>query len=116
MFVALNQDIEWNVEGVNLVQKFREFRAYNLQDFSLARDGIADVNIHSKFRKSLARNVGLAANRVDPINNLHERWPTLKGVLERVFAKSHYDNVDRAIAKENFEDPVVRYVMSIIHS
>lgn len=115
-FVTLNQEVEWIVEGEDLVQKFREFRAQNLQDFSLARDGIADVTIHSKFRKSLAPNIGRAANRVDPITNLHTRWPTLKDVLERVFAESHYDSVDRAIAKENLADPVVRYVMSIIHS
>ncbi|KAF9349845.1 hypothetical protein BGX34_001565 [Mortierella sp. NVP85] len=110
-FVALNQEVEWIVQGEDLVQKFREFRAQNLQDFSLARDGTADVTIHSKFRKSLAPNVGRAANRVDPISNLHKRWPTLKDVLERVFAKSHYDGVDRAIAKENLADPVVRYVI-----
>ncbi|KAI8350247.1 hypothetical protein B0O80DRAFT_458490 [Mortierella sp. GBAus27b] len=115
-FVALNQEVEWIVQGEDLVQKFREFRAQNLHEFSLARDGIADVTINSKFRNSLAPNVGRAANRVDPIRNLHERWPTLKDVLERVFAESHYDSVDRAIAKENLADPVVRYVMSIIHS
>ncbi|KAG0199682.1 hypothetical protein BGX31_004242, partial [Mortierella sp. GBA43] len=93
-FVALNQEVEWIVEGEDLVQKFQEFRAQNLQDFSLARDGIADVTIHSKFRKSLAPIVGRTANKVDPISNLYERWPTLKDVLERVFAESHYDSVD----------------------
>ncbi|KAF9917439.1 hypothetical protein FBU30_000749 [Linnemannia zychae] len=115
-FVALNQEVEWIVQGEDLVQKFQEFRAQNLHDFSLARDSIADVTIHSKFRKSLAPNVGRAANRVDPISNLHKRWPTLNDVLERVFAESHYDCVDRAIAKENLADPVVSYIVSIIHS
>jgi hypothetical protein len=94
---------------------FREFRAQNLQDFSLARDGIADMTINSKFRRSLAPNVGRAASRVDPVSNLHEHWPTLTDVLERVFAKNHYDSVNDAIAEESMRDPVARYIMSIIH-
>ncbi|KAG0253235.1 hypothetical protein BG011_006477 [Mortierella polycephala] len=115
-FVALNQEVEWIVEEEDLIRKFREFRAQNLQDFSLARDGIADMTINSKFRRSLAPNVGRAASRMDPVSNLREHWPTLTDVLERVFAKSHYDSVSDAIAEESMRDPVVRYIMSIIHS
>ncbi|KAG9060709.1 hypothetical protein KI688_009820 [Linnemannia hyalina] len=115
-FVALNQEVKWIVEEEDLVRKFREFRAQNLQDFSLARDGIADMTINSKFRRSLAPNVGRAASRVDPVSNLHEHWPTLTDVLERIFANSHYDSVNDAIAEESMGDPVARYIMSIIHS
>ena len=114
--MALNQEVEWIVEEEDLIQKFREFRAQNLQDFSLARDGIADMTINSKFRRSLAPNVGRAASRVDPVSNLHEHWPSLTDVLERVFAKSHYDSANDAIAEESMKDPVARYIMSIIHS
>ncbi|KAF9536453.1 hypothetical protein EC957_010886 [Mortierella hygrophila] len=103
-FVALNQEVEWIVEEEDLIRKFREFRAQNTQDFSLARDGIADMTINSKFRRSLAPNVGRAASRVDPVSNLHEYWP------------AHYDSVNDVIAEESMKDPVARYIMSIIHS
>jgi len=53
-FIPLNQPVQWTVEGVDLVHKFQEFRAENLHDFSLARDGIADMSFGSKFRRSLA--------------------------------------------------------------
>lgn len=115
-FEALNQEVEWEVEGVDLVEKFQDFRAQNLQDFSLARDGIADMAVESKFRKTLPPQVGRAASRVEPIDNLHEHWPTLPAVLERVFSKSHYDSVDDAVGEESAKDPIVRYLLSIIFS
>ncbi|KAG0221193.1 hypothetical protein BGW41_007131, partial [Actinomortierella wolfii] len=115
-FMALNQEVEWVVEKVDLVQKFREFRVQNLQDFSLARDGIADMTVFSKFRSSLAPNIGRVASRVEPISNLHEQWPTLAGVLERVFAENHYDSVKNSITGENMKDCVVQYIMSIVYS
>ncbi|KAG0274919.1 hypothetical protein BGZ95_009339, partial [Linnemannia exigua] len=112
-FKALNHDVEWIVEKEDLVQKFREFRAHNLQDFSLVRDGIADMTIDSKFRRSLAPNVGRAASRVDPISNLHEHWPTSTNILERVREEppqhshyfSFYDTVPTSInERQGFED------------
>ncbi|KAG0322759.1 hypothetical protein BGZ99_003147 [Dissophora globulifera] len=37
-------------------------------------------------------------------------------ILDRVFAKHHYDNVADAITGENMKDPVARYIMSIVSS
>lgn len=100
-FMALNQEVEWIVEKKELVQKVREFRAQNMQEISLALGGIADMTITLIFRMSLAPTVRRAASKVDPISNLHEHRPTLTDILERVFAKNHYDSVNDAIAKEN---------------
>ncbi|KAF9925601.1 hypothetical protein FBU30_004654 [Linnemannia zychae] len=86
-FMTLNQDVEWIAEGIDVVQ-----------------------------RKSLPSSIGRVASRLDPINGLNEQWPTLTGLLERVFAKNHYDMVNNAIANEDMVDPVARYIMSIIHS
>jgi len=45
-------------------------------------------------------------------------WPTLDGLLGRVFPDNglNYDSVKLAIEKESLADPVVKYVNSIIHS
>jgi hypothetical protein len=101
---------------MNLVQKFREFRAENLCDFSLARDGVADLSVGSKFRKNLAPDVGRTATKLGLVGELHANWPTLTGILSRVFAKNHYDDVAEAITDESMKDPVARYIMSIISS
>ncbi|KAK3806747.1 MAG: hypothetical protein J3Q66DRAFT_358366 [Benniella sp.] len=115
-FGILNQEVAWVVEGKDLVQEFQKFRMHNMQDYSLARDGIADMTVHSKFRKNLGSNIGRVASRVEPITNLDEHWPTLTGVLDRVFEKSHYSDVEEAITEESLKDPIVRYIVSIIHS
>ncbi|KAF9300428.1 hypothetical protein BGZ74_007912 [Mortierella antarctica] len=115
-YVTLNQPMQWTVEDMDLVQKFQEFRAENLHDFSLARDGVADLSVGSKFRKSLAPDVGKAASKLGLVGELHATWPTLTGILGRVFAKNHYDDVAEAITDESMKDPVARYIMSVISS
>ncbi|KAF9125929.1 hypothetical protein BGX30_000231 [Mortierella sp. GBA39] len=115
-FATLNQPVKWTVEDVNLVQKFQEFRAENLHDFSLARDGVADLSVGSKFRKSLAPDIGKAASKFGLVGELQATWPTLTGILGRVFAKNHYDDVAEAITDESMKDPVARYIMSVISS
>ncbi|KAF9903295.1 hypothetical protein EC991_003985 [Linnemannia zychae] len=115
-FVTLSQPVKWIVEDVNLVQKFQEFRAVNLHDFSLARDGVADLSVGSKFRKSLAPDTGKAASKLGRVGELQATWPTLTGILGRVFAKNHYDDVAEAITNESMKDPVARYIMSVISS
>ncbi|KAG0380365.1 hypothetical protein BGX24_008815 [Mortierella sp. AD032] len=115
-YVALNQPVKWIVEDMDLVQKFQKFRAENLHDFSLARDGVADLSVGSKFRRSLAPEVGKAASKLGLVGELHATWPTLTGILGRVFAKNHYDDVAEAITHESMKDPVARYIMSVISS
>ncbi|KAG0303201.1 hypothetical protein BGZ98_006903 [Dissophora globulifera] len=111
-FTTLNQPVKWTVEGVDLVQKFQKFRAENLHDFSLARDGIADLSVSSKFRKSLGPDIGKAASRLSQVGDLQATWPTLTNILDRVFAKHHYDDVADAITNENMKDPVARYIIA----
>ena len=115
-YVTLNQPVKWTVDDMDLVQKFQEFRAENLHDFSLARDGVADLSMGSTFRKSLAPDVGKAASKLGLVGELHTTWPTLTGILDRVFAKNHYDDVVEAITDESMKDPVARYIMSVISS
>ncbi|KAG9060910.1 hypothetical protein KI688_007867 [Linnemannia hyalina] len=45
---VLNQELTWVVESVDLMEHFRAFRPQHLHDFSLARDGIADMRPGSK--------------------------------------------------------------------
>ncbi|KAG0296007.1 hypothetical protein BGZ97_004659, partial [Linnemannia gamsii] len=89
-----------------------EFRAENLQDFSLARDGVADLSVGSKFRKSLAPDVGKTATKLARAGELHATWLTLAGILGRVFCKNHYDDVAEAITDESMKDPVARYIIA----
>ncbi|KAG9065189.1 hypothetical protein KI688_002512 [Linnemannia hyalina] len=111
-YVTINQPVKWTVEEMDLVQKFREFRAENLHDFSLARDGVANLSVGSKFRKSLAPDVGKAATKLGLVGELHTIWPTLTDILGRVFAKNHYDDVAEAITDESMKDPVARYIIA----
>ncbi|KAI1313796.1 hypothetical protein EDD11_002503 [Mortierella claussenii] len=105
---VLNQELTWIVESVDLVEQFRSFRPQHLHDFSLARDGIADMRHGSQFRTSLAPHIAAAAGKVEPITtNIYEKWPTLEGILTRVFAKSHYEDVSKAVRDEDLHDPVV---------
>ena len=40
----------------------------------------------------------------------------MTGMLDRVFAKDHYNDVADAITNEDMKDPVARYIMSITSS
>lgn len=82
---------------------------------SIAHDGIADMTINLNFR-SLASDVGRATSRVQPISKLRDCWLTLRGILERAFAKCHYGSVHDATAEGSMKEPVARYYISIIHS
>ncbi|KAK3841369.1 MAG: hypothetical protein J3R72DRAFT_154845 [Linnemannia gamsii] len=114
---VLNQELTWIVEKVDLVEQFRAFRPQHLHDFSLARDGIADMRHGSKFRAFLAPHIAAAAGKVEPITTtIHETWPTLEGILARVFAKSHYEDVSKAVRDEDSHDPVVGYILYIVLS
>ncbi|KAK5801763.1 hypothetical protein F5H01DRAFT_371582 [Linnemannia elongata] len=79
------------------------------------RYGTVEVNIPF-YRRESSTGRWESCKQSGSHTNLHEHWPTLTVVLERVFAKSHYDIVNEAIAEENMKDPVVRYIMSIIDS
>ncbi|KAG0073486.1 hypothetical protein BGZ90_011545 [Linnemannia elongata] len=114
-YKVLNQEVNWVVEEVDLVEHFRAFRSQHLHDFSLARDGIADMRHSSKFRKSLASHVGAVAGKVEPIiTTIYEEWPTLKGIIDRVFAETPYEDVSRAVRDEDSHDPVVGYILYVV--
>jgi hypothetical protein len=47
---------------------------------------------------------------------MNQRCPTLASIFERVFIEKSYDNVRKAIIKEDLSDPIVMYPMSIVIS
>ncbi|KAG0352911.1 hypothetical protein BGZ54_002516 [Gamsiella multidivaricata] len=71
----------------------------------------------SKFRKALPPHVGAVAGKVEPImTDIHEKWPTLESILNRVFAKNHYEDVSKAIRDENLQDSLVGYIFYVVLS
>ncbi|KAG0295308.1 hypothetical protein BGZ97_004845, partial [Linnemannia gamsii] len=72
-FATLGQAIVWNVEGSDMLQKFRDFRRGNLGPFSLARDGIADLTLESAFSRVLGPTLLSSVRRTDPAPDIYER-------------------------------------------
>ncbi|ORZ07749.1 hypothetical protein BCR41DRAFT_388817 [Lobosporangium transversale] len=115
-FEVLNQATSWVCEGTDIVAIFREFRTKNLQPFSLVRDGIADLTPGSTFLEGLAPGASSAARRVATTPDIYTKWPTLQEIMKRVFVSSSYDDVSKAIKKENMEDPIAAYMFAVIMS
>ncbi|KAF9176654.1 hypothetical protein BGZ50_000137 [Haplosporangium sp. Z 11] len=113
-FATLGQAIVWNVEGIDVVQKFHDFRIGNLGPFALARDGIADLTNDSSFCQTLDPTLLSAIRRAEPAPNIYERWPTLGPILDRVFVSNNYDEVAHAICSESMHDPIAAYLFVII--
>lgn len=63
-------------------------------------------------------SIARVANTPESAGDVNMAWPTLDGLLGRVFPDNglNYDSVKLAIEKESLADPVVKYVNSIIHS
>ncbi|KAI7817895.1 hypothetical protein BC939DRAFT_311241 [Gamsiella multidivaricata] len=70
----------------------------------------------SMFSKELLPDVLSAAKRVAIIPDMNAKWPTLQAISERVFTSNNYDDVARAIKKEDMEDPIAAYMISIMMS
>ncbi|KAF9175966.1 hypothetical protein BGX20_006062 [Mortierella sp. AD010] len=114
-FEKLNQDTEWVFNGVDLVDKFHKFMKGNDKDFSLARDGIADLSLGSDFERTLPLHIkpDVCLSGISTVD-VNQRCPTLPKIFQRVFATNTYDEVTRALMNEDLTDPVVFYLMSII--
>ncbi|KAF9352666.1 hypothetical protein BGX34_012029 [Mortierella sp. NVP85] len=116
-FKVLNQDTEWVYAGMDMVKIFHEFRLRSCQNFSFARDLIAELTPGSQFEQALPSHIKPVANLVElSAININERWPTLATVFGRVFASNSYDKVLSAINNEDLTDPVVFYLISIVVS
>jgi hypothetical protein len=103
------------VNGVDVLERFHTFRGNNLDEYSLARDQIADLRPDSKFKRSLPSHVAEAVSPSTPIN-IQQTWPTLEPIFERAFKSESYDDVSSAFFEESLKDPIVRYIASIITS
>ncbi|KAF9417145.1 hypothetical protein BGZ76_004551 [Entomortierella beljakovae] len=116
-FKTLNQDTSWNFGDVNLVEKFHEFKRRNSQEFSFARDDIADLSPGSSFEKSLPSQIRPSISFPEDINiDINEWFPTLSGVFDRVFRTNDFDEISLAVKREDLTDPVAFYLISIIVS
>ncbi|KAF9123438.1 hypothetical protein BGW39_008969 [Mortierella sp. 14UC] len=113
-FATLGQAVDWSVDGTDMIQKFHEFRAGNKGPFSLARDGIMDLTQDSSFCQALKPNVRSLVRRAEPSPDIHERWPTLGPIFDRVFASNNYDDVANAVRSESMQDPIASYLFVII--
>ncbi|KAF9424643.1 hypothetical protein BGZ76_003490 [Entomortierella beljakovae] len=116
-FKKLNQETEWNFNNVDVVDKFYIFMRENNRDFSLARDGIADLSQGSDFESSLPAQIrpAISLSGISAVD-INQKCPTLQTIFHRVFAFNTYDEVKQAIINEDLSDPVAFYLMSIIMS
>ncbi|KAF9999524.1 hypothetical protein BGZ80_006554, partial [Entomortierella chlamydospora] len=112
-FGKLNQDTEWVFNGVDLVDKFHKFMKENDRNFSLTRDGIADLSLGSEFERTLPLHIkpDICLSGISTVD-VNQRCPTLPKIFQRVFATNAYDEVTRALMKEDLADPVVFYLIA----
>ncbi|KAF9294002.1 hypothetical protein BGZ74_011461 [Mortierella antarctica] len=114
-FAKLGQAVKWHVGGTDMIAKFRLFKKQeSTNPFSLSVDDIADVRSGSDFAKTLDGNVGRSARVVKAAPDIFQRWPTLSSVCQRVFQWEDYDKVFEAVCKEKMEDPIARYLLTIV--
>ncbi|KAF8924077.1 hypothetical protein BGZ58_002188 [Dissophora ornata] len=112
----LNQLEIWMVGDVDMLSKFNNFKHQQPQSrFSLALDGIADVSPGSEFSQTLSQEERALANVIS-VKDLDEKWPSLSSILSRVCAASRsYDDVVKALRKENTNEPIVDYLRDITY-
>ncbi|KAF8949903.1 hypothetical protein BGZ46_004852, partial [Entomortierella lignicola] len=74
----LNQDVTWVCNGIDIVNKFHEFKLTNSQSFSFALDGIADLTPGSRFEMTLPRHIqsDIYRSEIKPID-VNKKWPTI---------------------------------------
>jgi len=116
--VLLNQRIVWKIGDLDLLSKFHDFKNQPRPRFSLSLDGIADITPSSEFAQTLSKEELVLANAVSTSDtDINERWPTLSPILSRVCALSHsYDDVVKALKKEDIDDAVVDYLRVIVYN
>ncbi|KAF8974924.1 hypothetical protein BGZ46_009587 [Entomortierella lignicola] len=97
-FKKLNQETEWIFNGVDVVDKFYIFRNENDKDFSVARDGIANLSQGSDFEKSLPTQIrpALSLSGTSAVD-VDQKCPTLQMVFDRV---SHYFKFNNKIPQD----------------
>lgn len=99
-----------------MVAKFRDFQAGDGSLFSLSRDDIADVTCGSPLSMYLPKHVFPSAREVAPVPDIYSKWSTLQALSDRVFGYSTYEDVAKAIRKEDMQDPIAFYLISIVAS
>ncbi|KAI8605431.1 hypothetical protein EDD21DRAFT_363541, partial [Dissophora ornata] len=114
---ALNQDITWECNGVDMVKKFAEFQLTNSKNYSFALDGIADLSPGSSFETTLPSyfQPEIYLSEITPID-VYNKWPNLSAIFGRVFAATSYDDIVAAVMKEDWRDPIAFYLISIVVS
>lgn len=102
----------WKAGDVDLLSKFTEFKGQHQPRFSLAKDGIADVTPGSSFFGTLSKEQQmLAATASISSKDMEEKWPSLSSILSRVCVRTHsYDDVVKALRREDVSDPIVEYL------
>lgn len=115
----LNQDDKWIIGDVDLLSKFHQFKGQSdVPRFSLSLDGIADVSQGSGFCMFLSSEERKLAATVSP-SIIDERWPNLKGIMERVCGGSpscSYEDFMTSLKKEDNDDELVEYIRGISYS
>ncbi|KAG0012694.1 hypothetical protein BGZ80_011572 [Entomortierella chlamydospora] len=115
-FEALNQPTTWNVQGVDILSKFREFAEINTNPFSLVKDQIADLTGGSEFSEFLnQRQESEGLEDFVPTASIAETWPTLNGIFKRILKSGlTYDEVADTVKAESMKDPIAGYAYDIV--
>lgn len=115
----LNQDDKWIIGDVDMLSKFDQFKDQSdMPRFSLSLDGIADVSQGSRFCMFLSSEERKLAATVSP-SLIDERWPNLKGIMERVCGGSpscSYEDFMTSLKNEDNDDELVEYIRGISYS
>ncbi|KAF8981261.1 hypothetical protein BGZ46_003069 [Entomortierella lignicola] len=112
---VLNQEPEWIVKGNDVLHLFQEFKKSELSQYSLSRDGIADITSRGDFISTL--DDGDFNNIIDECSSLGQD-DGIKPILSNLFTtaqSSFQDAIDESV-KVDRSIPIVRSVAMALES
>ncbi|KAF9199855.1 hypothetical protein BGZ49_009973 [Haplosporangium sp. Z 27] len=112
---VLNQEPEWIVKGNDVLHLFQEFKKSELSQYSLSRDGIADITSRGDFISTLDDDD--FNNIIDECSSLGQD-DSIKPILSNLFTtaqSSFQDAIDESV-KVDRSIPIVRSVAMVLES
>lgn len=115
---VLNQKTVWNIDDVDFLSIFTNFKCQPQSKFSLVLDEIADVMPGSAFYLTLTQEQQLLVSDISISDeDVEKKWPSLSLILSHVFAPSHSnEDVVKALKNETGNDPIVDYFQNIAYN
>lgn len=117
-FQVLNQETTWITRDTDFLAKFQEFAKTDPDQYSLAKDQIADLTEGSKFVNLLRSSKDQEAlGDLLPVVSITIYSPSFDDVRKRIFGSgSSYHEVADAVKAESMKDPIAGYAYSIINA